>query len=996
MSTIFSPARLTDLVAYLAVGCGTYRPTIALLNAVTAGLLATVILYLYTQVLKEERWARDIGFAFSFFTLQYLLHTATSWAETSASIRVLLGADWLQLLERLAHAVCSPANNLCFFAAGRRLLRKPKVLPFWIVGLALLTAACGIVSPEGMPYGYLLRFPDGLFSFICLLIFGSALFINFAPQRRPELAFFSLFGALAYGALNLLYAFIPLLAGRWTTLPKQIGSQVAELQRARLITAPLSAIDCLDALTYSAAFLLKILLFLAVFLLILKVILVLAPEASRGLLRSITYGRGKYIWPTGILRALGTSTEADVVALCIRLTDVRDEKVAWWRWLREPFPGAKGLEIMALPPADRSIVAWILRTGRSQVDCPDLLRDSELRKRYLEYAPGMRSFVTVPVRYHGAVIACLNLEWKNPHRYSATTVMRAVQMAELLAPTIHERRQLIALDSLTETFGRLKARAQNSVETIQGLVKAVHDVLSPLATGSLLNLGFRWIWVACTDGAVTPEWSDEDSDLVRRPKELSRRRIKSTAGAEYPQKIAIHGASLEVPGMASSSEVSIGQLVLAVSGRNDPAARPSLAIDYLHRRVIASLLAEAMLAAVQRDLDSILDRLQLEINLAPSPTVATWYAAVDKAAREVGLCWTAAILPAYHEERYFGGEEPVALVQRIAEAHQAAHLPAVDGIRLYRCTQPTEGARHAILLPLRDSEAQLWLGVRREAFGPELAFASPWRLFLTSLLKVSDSVLVHMRMRNLQAAAEQLQVISMENQLARLVTHTLIHDTRSAVNNIDNLHAKLLAEPGARHLEAIEGLQQQVSTILDLINTLDEPVPSTDENKTLLVNATDRIERVYGHVLQRLAINLEVAVPVDASIDVPLLVAYAALSTLVMNAAEAVRRQGGGTIKIVAGEETHAVACRVQDTGPGIQDSKVLRKLFKEPTPSGPGGHGVGLFLAHHVLEFYRSKLLYESSEQGATFTIHFPKTERETNHGPKNHPRLGRRPERP
>jgi len=125
----------TNYLAHVIVECGLAKPTIALLTAVTAAIFATVIFYIY-KVLRFERWIQFFAYAFGLFTFQYLVQAIADWGHRH-------GLAWTLLLpaQQVAQALCSPANNLCLLAAARILLNRARLLPLWVAGLAILSAA---------------------------------------------------------------------------------------------------------------------------------------------------------------------------------------------------------------------------------------------------------------------------------------------------------------------------------------------------------------------------------------------------------------------------------------------------------------------------------------------------------------------------------------------------------------------------------------------------------------------------------------------------------------------------------------------------------------------------------------------------------------------------------------------------------------------------------------------------------------------------------------
>lgn len=973
---------IEDLLVKLAVGCGIYQATIGFLTGITSMLIAAVLGYLHKQVLPAERWVRFLAWAYGLFALQYFIPAA---AKLSTRWNLVAGLD--EPAQAVAQAVFSPANSLCFLAAALALLswggawqnQLGPQNPRWsLAGLpvpwpvAALAGSAALLE-VGRPDDFWFRLPDALLSASCLGLLGIGLYQNSAPRRHRILAAVNLVGAGLYGTVNVLYAFNPLLLHRniWPDLENKLQAVMKNFQEARQVdlVSGLDTLKCLDSTVFAVAYLFKISLFFGVLLLIIRRLLILAPDSWRGLLFSITSRRGRYISTRGVLRAIGESVEADFVALCIRLAETKPDNLAWWRWLREPHADKRELATGQLPAADESVVAWIMRDGPGEVLCADLAKDVAMRRRYYEFVPGMRSFVAVPIRHHGAVIACLNVEWKYQRGYSATTVQRIHQLAELLSPTVSFRRQLIALDTLARKFhtARNGASTEGIGQGIRSLIEAVHDALSPLATGFRLRLGFQRIWVGANDQGSKIQRFEQDEATGHKEDSLALAMVRRD------ERVQIKRERLTLPGSNGRPATEIGTLRFAILPGCDPVTRPSLTDDYLHRRTVASLLTDAVLDCIHEDLTAILSQLQVELNREASSDLEPWFRSIEKAAKQAGLLWAVARVTVQRVERVLGGEAEKELVAEFSKnAEVAACSTPIVAIR--HLSSPGCEVRTVLALALGNG-AQLYLGLARATFGRELEFASPWRVFLEGLGQAAGSALARIEHQALEAQARRMEFASTKAETSGLVLHTLRNDATALLHGTERL-SEMLDRDGAAVTAAVRervaGLSRTAENLRHLTRVFQQDVPHDDRLSVELMEAVKLIRALYDHLLETKAIGLFVDVDDSLCVGVPIEVAYVSLVTLFVNAVEAIRADGRIEIraKVVGGE----VQCSVTDTGPGI-NADLVPRLFEPGFSTKSDGNGLGLALARNALRRCGGDLVLSSAVAGqTTFTITFPR----------------------
>jgi signal transduction histidine kinase len=89
-----------------------------------------------------------------------------------------------------------------------------------------------------------------------------------------------------------------------------------------------------------------------------------------------------------------------------------------------------------------------------------------------------------------------------------------------------------------------------------------------------------------------------------------------------------------------------------------------------------------------------------------------------------------------------------------------------------------------------------------------------------------------------------------------------------------------------------------------------------------------------------------------------------ALSNILANAIEAVTE--GGSIAIAVSQVGGAIVTRISDNGPGIPKEH-LAHLFEPFYTTKPGGQGLGLFAAKHILEMHGGSVDVETKEGEGT-----------------------------
>ena len=99
------------------------------------------------------------------------------------------------------------------------------------------------------------------------------------------------------------------------------------------------------------------------------------------------------------------------------------------------------------------------------------------------------------------------------------------------------------------------------------------------------------------------------------------------------------------------------------------------------------------------------------------------------------------------------------------------------------------------------------------------------------------------------------------------------------------------------------------------------------------------------------------------------------LVNLMHNAADAMANCKHRQLTVSALHDESHVRIEVADTGKGIPLSDIRNVFLPFFTTKGEGGTGLGLYIAHRIVEDHHGTLTLQTSEQGSTFTICIPLT---------------------
>ncbi len=97
------------------------------------------------------------------------------------------------------------------------------------------------------------------------------------------------------------------------------------------------------------------------------------------------------------------------------------------------------------------------------------------------------------------------------------------------------------------------------------------------------------------------------------------------------------------------------------------------------------------------------------------------------------------------------------------------------------------------------------------------------------------------------------------------------------------------------------------------------------------------------------------------------------LLNLITNARDALREQGGGTLRLSLAAEDDQALLTIADDGPGIAPD-VLDKIFQPFVTTKATGNGLGMAICYGIVESHNGKISIDSTlGQGTTVTIRLP-----------------------
>jgi len=232
-------------------------------------------------------------------------------------------------------------------------------------------------------------------------------------------------------------------------------------------------------------------------------------------------------------------------------------------------------------------------------------------------------------------------------------------------------------------------------------------------------------------------------------------------------------------------------------------------------------------------------------------------------------------------------------------------------------------------------------------------------------------------LRQAQQRVLQAERLATIGRMASSISHDLRHPLTAVLANAEFL-ADAELTPAQREELYLE-IRVAVSRLTDLIDSLLE-LSRPAESLTLVDAPVERtisraIELVRAHrEFQGIAVSIESAGTHEAQYDPRKM--ERAFYNLLLNGCQAAQQSGGGHVGVEIAEQNGDLTIRITDDGPGVESS-IRDKLFQPFVSYGKeNGTGLGLTIAHKIVQDHHGTLQLESSAPGRTvMRIAMPRT---------------------
>ncbi|HEU4712092.1 MAG TPA: ATP-binding protein [Pyrinomonadaceae bacterium] len=857
--------------------------------------------------------------------------------------------------------LCSGLTNYLFIVSAyqlseptfeKRWLRR---LESWVkgrpyVGSRLLwilwfVSLLGLAGPKA-------QLGDDLLSAFALLTMGAALY-QFTPSRDRLMAWVALISSSAYAFLYIIQ--LPFNYFILNTFPDN--------------TATISAM-------FSSTLILSSLVFKFGFFFSAHSLMFWLSEPLRGfdqLFERTNREEKEYLESDGLVRSVCEWLKTNKVRLCVKLPGIKDDQIALFHYPSATQDG----------PQPR-IEKYSQGTSYDEV----MERAATYREDHEYHSQGSTKRVSViaePIFFHKSVTACLEAEVngsgsKREARIDIERIANLKTTANLISPAVQTYREMSALNKLSQELAELQITVVTyDLEIdVERIAEAVYDIASPSFIALSLDIGF---WEYCS---TYPKTVVNEKSLTGFSTRLDCDEAVLNGGRPY----RLLRTDLSIPETQRPDEQIFGRLVLGIEKDSVRTHHPPIGTNPTCRRALSNLVSDTLLDFVRGYLNQLTDRLSVGLGRLESTAVVDWHSQVETTAKDAKLLW--AVVRCHDEEGgVVGSEQHIQLVNRLetqqSERWQKKDNPSnpdrteVTEMWLRVLRKPENGTYSIIKIPLKDSNATLWLGVGREGFGPELDYVSPWKYFLHNFCKIADAALLRsLIMEERHRLMSKLQHVVTQTMISGIVAHQVkdlafeLEHTTIAIDGLisDRELARELISDLKTTRESSEELRQFLKDF------------SRDKNPTCSAGkAAQRAFTLVKRSLREYKIALHPFDPsFDSEVKVPFQILSNTIAIVLNNAKDAIRddqtKDGSIHVRFTHSADQSTLLCDISNNGPAIPD-EIRQELFEAPIRSDKKeSHGLGLYCSAHVLRFYGAEimLLPKETHPRTTFRIRVPR----------------------
>jgi signal transduction histidine kinase len=1019
------------IIQKLALMVRDNKITIDLLSFVVAGL-ASLMMWLAYRRIRSEKWVMYFAVTFGAlsanFLSPYLLKLFT--ANPNLFVNSIL-RDAFSTLSNVfgVAAALNIQNRRSLFPQNPRDSAPIRATTKWDSLLPPLCWVLVILSVIAIPikyplhvkaiskipypqtYDILLDSPDKIFSTLCLMLMGYAIFANLGTRQYRVLAPLALIIIAAlYASVQLAYAFRPVLANYF------VADSFEE--RVELVGDSMIAI----------ALPLKFCLCLFAYLLVVRFFEILS---ELGKLQDSEFERRQdYLASDGVVEWIGkelsdkalkkginvpdgkTPLEEGFVNLVVKLPGETNRRVACIVWpnyekdkrprILDWVPGEKRFSPLSLDtyPERTKLLEWetllpivsgVLTDERQSESV--WVKDQHQSQAILgDYAGKIRAVVSVAIRVNGAAVGCLQIA-RSDSPFSQMAIRQIRKVAGLLSSAVQSYRELAGLDLMSINFAKKQSEESpcSPEMAVEEIGTILHDIFAATVTRLHMDFGFstsQVIYKTNNDAGhikekieketLNKKWEDLPpiiSDYLPVSYKLLKKQLTARVTQTFGDKP-----------LYKKDRFIMGNLLFVVDAEKDRYDHAALGINYLHRKTASTLAADAYLDFTRDYYGDVLKTLGRELS-AKRLNFEEWFKPIQKVlTKQAGFTWV--VVRQRRRKACFGDEEGLLILQRIKSfKHQVKtrrfNSKESPQIRTqYYLDNSQANSNNILKLKLSSSEGFIWLGVQRPGFGPELDFPSPWKTFLVNFTQIADASLSRITLP--ERFKEHVEAAQLQGIIASVATTgTMIHQFSNMIagqlTSINTLRTAIdlgdLKTEDKEYKDILRAMNDSAASMLQLFQSFSNLTKTDDHQPCRLVDAARHAFKLFEVSLIPRGIRREIDIGEDIFVNVSFNVAALALATLVGNSKDAIKDDG--LIRIEATEQGDTVVCHVIDNGRGITP-ETQKRIFEPKASMKEYGTGMGLYLTSHSLSENESSIeLIKSDENGSKFTIRFPAAKR-------------------